>query len=148
MDFLPPLGEEGTRAPPRMKEVPRVKWFIPGLTVALLALALTPLAGQQKGDLNYQQSPPKPEPEGLKFIDQGQFAPRLKCYRTHEGVKMEIVADHPTVTNPVGMTFGPDGTLYVLEWVPPPKEGSNFPESFVIFTYKDGTKKKVAIMKK
>src|SRR5262249_49139779 len=32
------------------------------------------------------------------------------------------------------------------EWVP--AEGVNFPESSVTFTYKDGTKKRVAIMKK
>src|SRR5262249_48591333 len=126
--------------------VPLMKWFIPAL-VALSALSLAPLGGQEKQfDLTQQQSPPRPLPAGIKFIDQGQHDPRLKGYFTPDGVKMEIVADHPVVTNPVGMTFGPDGTLYVLEWLP--ATGANFPESFVVFTYKDGTKKKVAIMKK
>src|SRR5262249_42010099 len=72
--------------------------------------------------------------------------PRLKGYVTPEGLKVEIVAEEPTVINPVGMTFGLDGTLYVLEWVP--AEGANFPETFVTFTYKDGSKRKVAIMRK
>src|SRR4030095_12142897 len=66
-----------------------------------------------------------------------------------EVITMKVAPRPPAGTNPVGMTFGPDGTLYVLEWVPPPNAaGSNFPEDYVIFTYKDGTKKKVAIMKK
>ncbi len=117
-----------------------------GLALAALALCLTPLHGQQKLDLSQQQSPPKPQPEWVKFIDQGQNDPRLKGYFTPEGIKVEIVAEEPAVINPVGMTFGPDGTLYVLEWVP--AEGANFPESFVVFTYKDGTKRRVAIMRK
>src|SRR5207247_641811 len=88
----------------------------------------------------------KPRPEWLKIIDQGENDPRLKGYFTPEGIKVEIVAEEPTVLNPVGMTFGADGTLYVLEWVP--AEGANFPETFTVFTYKDGTKRKVAIMRK
>jgi putative membrane-bound dehydrogenase-like protein len=103
-------------------------------------------AGQPKTDLNQDQSPPRPKPAWVKYIDQGQNDPRLKGYFTPEGIKVEIVAEEPTVINPVGMTFDPDGTLYVLEWVP--AEGSDFPESSVTFTYKDGSKKKVAVMKK
>jgi putative membrane-bound dehydrogenase-like protein len=106
----------------------------------------TATRGQPKTDLNQQSSPPRPKPDWVKYIDQGDNDPRLKGYFTPEGIKVEIVAEAPTVINPVGMTFGPDGTLYVLEWVP--AEGANFPESTVVFTYKDGTKKKVAIMKK
>lgn len=122
--------------------------FTLGLT-GLLAIALGSAfsaRGQEKTDLNQQSSPPRPKPEWVKYIDQGDNDPRLKGYISPEGIKVEIVADAPTVINPVGMTFGPDGTLYVLEWVP--AEGENFPESSVVFTYKDGTKKKVAIMKK
>jgi putative membrane-bound dehydrogenase-like protein len=101
---------------------------------------------QPKTNINQDQSPPLPKPDWVQYIDQGVNDPRLKGYITPEGIKVEIVAEEPTVINPVGMTFGPDGTLYVLEWVP--AEGENFPESSVVFTYKDGTKKKVAIMKK
>jgi putative membrane-bound dehydrogenase-like protein len=122
-----------------------VQRSLPALVI-VLTLALAPLAGQQKLDLNQQQSPPKPRPEWLKLVDQGASDPRLKGYLAPEGVKVEIVAEEPTVINPVGMTFGPDGTLYVLEWVP--AEGAHFPESFVVFTYKDGSKRKVAIMRK
>jgi quinoprotein glucose dehydrogenase len=86
---------------------------------ACVALAvLAPLAGQQKLDLSQQQSPPKPRPRWLQIIDQGANDPRLKGYFTPTGIKVEIVAQEPTVINPVGMTFAPDGTLYLLEWVP------------------------------
>src|SRR5262249_54447757 len=105
-----------------------------------------PARGQLPAELAQPQSAPRPKPDWVKYVDQGENDPRLKGYITPEGLKVEIVAESPTVVNPVGMTFGPDGTLYVLEWVP--AAGENFPESFVIFTYKDGTKKKVAIMRK
>ncbi|MSR54816.1 MAG: hypothetical protein EXS09_16235 [Gemmataceae bacterium] len=55
-------------------------------------------------------------PEALSYIDHGKSDPRLKGYRTPEGFKLDIVATVPTLQNPVGMTFGPDGTLFVLEW--------------------------------
>jgi putative membrane-bound dehydrogenase-like protein len=120
--------------------------FVP---FALIGMFLSGLAAQQKPfDLKQIQSPPKPAPEGLKFIDQGQFDQRLKGYLTPEGFKVEIIAEEPVVINPVGMTFGDDGSLYVLEWRPVKGQENNFPESSVTFTYKDGSKRKVAIMKK
>ena len=97
-------------------------------------------------DLKQPQSPPRPKPEWLKIIDQGQFDPRLKGYYTPEGFRVEIVAENPTIVNPVGMQFGTDGTLYVLEWRPSP--GDEWRETPVTFTYKDGTKRNVATMKK
>lgn len=118
--------------------------------VVLCAAVVVPILAQphpQRPDLSQSQSPAKPAPEGLKFIDQGQFDPRLKGYWTPEGLRLEIVADAPTVINPVGMTFGPDGTFYVLEWVPTPGN-QNFPEVLETFTYKDGTQRKIATMKK
>lgn len=57
----------------------------------------------------------KPAPSWLKIIDQGDLDPRLKGYKTPEGIKVEIVAENPVVVNPVGMAFADDGTLYVLE---------------------------------
>lgn len=42
--------------------------------------------------------------------------PRLKGYRVPPGWKLEIVATEPLVINPVTMTWGPDGRLYVIEW--------------------------------
>jgi quinoprotein glucose dehydrogenase len=95
-------------------------------------------------DIQQPQFPPKPAPDGLKFIDQGQLDPRLKGYFTPEGFKLEIVAEEPTVINPVGMAFGTDGTLYVLEWLPSP--GDEWRETPVTFTYKDGSQRQVATM--
>src|SRR5260370_42429466 len=44
------------------------------------------------------------------------------------------------------MTFGLDGTLYVLEWLP--SLGDEWKETPEPMTYKDGTKRNVATMKK
>ena len=45
--------------------------------------------------------------------------PRTAGYRTPPGWKLAIAATEPMVVNPVLMTWGPDGRLYVVEW----KEG-------------------------
>jgi quinoprotein glucose dehydrogenase len=99
----------------------------------------------EKFDINQPQSPPLPVPSWVKMIDQGTNDPRLKGYFTPEGLKVEIVADYPTVVNPVGMTFADDGTPYVLEWLP---GGTNWNEHPEVFTYKDGSKRTVMTMKK
>ena len=82
-------------------------------------------ASETKTDFTKPESPMLPMPKGMKFVDQGKFDPRLKGYRTPEGFKVEIVADAPTIINPVGMRFGPDGTLFVLEWTP---DSNTWPE--------------------
>jgi quinoprotein glucose dehydrogenase len=84
--------------------------------------------------------------EWLKFIDQGKDDPRLKGYLAPEGIKVEIIADYPVVVNPVGMTFGDDGTLYVLEWRPFP--GASCPEVEETIRYRDGTTRSCAITRK
>src|SRR4051794_1556473 len=66
------------------------------------------------------QSPAKPEPFPVKLVDQGKFDPAFKGYYLPEGFKLEVVIDAPDTINPVGMTFGPDGTLYLMEWRPDP----------------------------
>jgi putative membrane-bound dehydrogenase-like protein len=107
-----------------------------------------PLFAQQTPiDIKQEQSPAKPAPPWLKIIDQGKNDPRLKGYLTPEGLKVEIVADYPTVVNPVGMTFAEDGTPFVLEWRPD-IGGSTFPEFKEEFTFKDGSKRLIATMKK
>jgi len=93
-----------------------------------------------------QQSPAKLAAKALKIIDQGVNDPRLKGYFTPEGLKVEIVAEEPVVVNPVGLAFGDDGTPYVLEWRPSP--GDEKREQAETFTYKDGTKRTIATVKK
>jgi putative membrane-bound dehydrogenase-like protein len=133
--------------PPSLIEETRVKLFVhAAVALAVVALTWQPVRGLPKTDYNQQQSPPRPRPDWVKIIDQGKNDPRLKGYFTPEGIKVEIVADYPVVTNPVGMTFGDDGTLYVLEWKP--FSGVSFPEYTETFTYKDGTKRNVATMRK
>ena len=44
--------------------------------------------------------------------------PRLAGYRVAPGYKVTIAATEPLVINPVTMTFGLDGRLFVVEWMP------------------------------
>ena len=94
------------------------------------------------------QSPTKPEPFPIKMVDQAQFDSKLKGYFLPEGFKLEIVIDEPDVINPVGMTFAPDGTLFVMEWRPDPVTGDKWFEVKETFRYRDGTTRQVATMKK
>ncbi|MCZ2341156.1 MAG: HEAT repeat domain-containing protein [Bacteroidales bacterium] len=86
-------------------------------------------------------------PFPTRLVDQGTFDPRLKGLLAPEGIKTEIVADAPTVINPVAMTFAPDGTLFVAEWRADPVHNAWF-EFAETFRYRDGTTRKVATMKK
>ena len=78
-----------------------VRWAVVALAAVVLSL---PAAATDK-----------PAPSRLKIIDQGDLDPRLKGYKTPEGIKVEIVAENPVVVNPAGMAFADDGTPYVLE---------------------------------
>jgi quinoprotein glucose dehydrogenase len=51
----------------------------------------------------------------IKLVDQGGGDPRLKGFFAPEGVKIEIAAASPVILASAGMTFGDDGTAYVLE---------------------------------
>lgn len=93
------------------------------------------------------QSPPKPAPFPVKLVDQGEFNPALKGYFLPEGFRLEVVASEPEVVNPVGMTFGPHGELYVLEWRPDPIT-PHWHEVKEVFRYRDGSTREVATMKK
>ena len=69
------------------------------LAVAVLTLSLFPdfrVRGAEPTDPK-SESPAKPAPSGLKYLDQGQNDPRLKGYRTPEGFKLEIVTAEPTL---------------------------------------------------
>jgi len=93
-----------------------------------------------------QQSAPKPAPFPTKLVDQGISDPRLKGLFAPEGFRVEIVAEAPTVVNPVGMTFGPDGSLFVIEWRPDlGKETAPF---FETIRYRDGSTRVLNTMKK
>ncbi|QJW93691.1 PVC-type heme-binding CxxCH protein [Frigoriglobus tundricola] len=120
----------------------------------LAALGLTPSGAAAAPPLPappefaQPQSPPKPEPFPVKYVDQGQFDPRLKGTALPEGFKAEIVIDAPDAINPVGMTFDPQGNLYVMEWCPDAVTGGKWFEVKETFRYKDGTTRQVATMKK
>jgi putative membrane-bound dehydrogenase-like protein len=127
------------------EENPRVKSLLSGPVVLVFAAGLS---AADPIDYLAPQSPPKSTPAWVKIIDQGRADPGLKGYFTPAGIKVEIVAEFPTVMNPVGMTFAADGTLYVLEWRPDPAGASGFPEYPETITYKDGSARRIATMKK
>jgi putative membrane-bound dehydrogenase-like protein len=117
---------------------------------ALLVLFFSPFAfaGPVPPEFAQPQSPAKPAPFEVKYVDQGTFDPKLKGILAPAGFKLEIVADYPAVVNPVGLTFGPDGTPYVIEWAPDPTSDGRWFEFAETFRYRDGSTRRVATMKK
>lgn len=121
--------------------------------VAALALAPTvreasALPPPAPAEFAQPQSPTKPLPFPMKLVDQGQFDEKFKGYFLPEGFRMEVIFSEPEVVNPVGMTFAPDGSLFVLEWRPDPVAGQNWFPVLETFRYKDGTTRQITTMKK
>lgn len=90
------------------------------------------------------QSATRPAPPWVEMVDLASENQGLAGIRMPKGWKVEIVADAPTVINPVGMTFDDDGTLYVLEWPQAEKQEQKIEK----LTYKDGTVRDLLTMKK
>lgn len=99
-------------------------------------------------DFAQPQSPLRPPPFPIEYVDQGSFDPRLKGLLAPAGFRVEIVAEDPVVVNPTGLTFAPDGTLFVAEWAVDPVTQGRWFEVKETFRFKDGTTKQVATMKK
>ena len=97
-------------------------------------------------DFTQPESPRRETPDWVKMFDQGKNNDKLKGYFTPTGVKLEIVADYPTVVNPIGMAFSRDGVAHVIEWTRG-KDPSVADERRTI-TYKDGTKREILVLKK
>ncbi len=116
-----------------------------GLLAAAPAFAAPPAP---PAEFAQPQSPTKPAPFPVQYVDQGKFDPRLKGLYAPEGFKVEVVADAPVVVNPVGMTFAPDGTLFVLEWTVDPVTKGQWFEFKETFRYRDGSTRQVATMRK
>jgi putative membrane-bound dehydrogenase-like protein len=95
-------------------------------------------------DFTKSQTPPKPAPDWLKIVDQGDIDPRLRGYKLPEGIRVEVVAEEPVTINPVGMTFAEDGTPYVLEW----RAGDGGHEAKEEVVYKDGSRRQILTMQK
>jgi len=119
--------------------------FLFGVIVLAPAAAAPPPA---PAEFAQPQSPTKPVPFPITYVDQGKFDPKLKGILAPEGFRVEIAAEDPVVINPVGMTFGPDGTFYVLEWTVDPVTKGNWFEFKETFRFRDGSTKQVATMKK
>lgn len=94
------------------------------------------------------QSATKPPPFPVKMVDQGQYDPALKGYYLPDGFRLEVALAEPDVVNPVGLTFAPDGSLFVLEWAQDPVAGDRWNAVLETFRYKDGTTRAVTTMKK
>lgn len=102
------------------------------------------------------ESDPRPAPAWVKMFDQGTLNPKLQGLMTPTGWTLDLVADFPTVVNPVGMTFDDASNLYILEWMPSYEEakqsetGRTRPggslEKHVTVTYRDGSTRQNVIM--
>ncbi len=79
-----------------------------------------------------------PAPDWVKMIDQGANDPRLKGYKTPEGIKVEIVAEDPVIDFPLALTFADDGTPFVWERQAP-KGKTVLKLEQVTYHYKDGS---------
>ncbi len=118
------------------------------LSLLIVAAAATAAPPAPPAEFAQPQSAPKPPPFAVNYVDQGKYDPALKGLSAPEGFQVEVVSDAPTVINPVGMTFGPDGTLFVLEWSVDAITGSKWFEFKETFRFRDGTTKQVATMRK
>ncbi|QDU79314.1 hypothetical protein Pla110_10220 [Polystyrenella longa] len=103
------------------------------LTLSLCLNLCGPLFAQD--DFQEYEFEKRPSPEWVKMIDQGTIDPKLSGIKTPAGIKVELFATDPAVIDPVGMSFAPDGTPYVLEW----RAASGKVNSNYEFTYQDGT---------
>ncbi len=77
-----------------------------------------------------------------KLVERGDADPRLKGFLAPEGVKIEIVADAPTVASGSVLAFGDDGTAYVLE-TRPDASGAKSKSKDVVKVLKDAQGKGV-----
>lgn len=125
--------------------------------VGALLTVPRPAAAQPPAVLNRVPPPPefsqpqsatRPPPFPVTLVDQGQFDPRLKGYFLPEGFRLEIVINEPEIVNPVGMTFAPDGSLFVMEWRPDPVTRDRWFPVAETFRYRDGTQRQITTMKK
>ena len=104
----------------------------PGALLPLLCCL--PLVAQD--DFEEYEFDKRPAPKWVRMIDQGTQNPELTGTQTPAGIKVELFATNPAVIDPVGMSFAPDGTPYVLEW----RQASGKENSFYEFEYQDGTR--------
>jgi mono/diheme cytochrome c family protein/glucose/arabinose dehydrogenase len=86
--------------------------FLPLLLSVVLTVPLAAQHGDRENDV--QQKPP---PESVKVPPAPVLSPEeaLSTLQVAPGFRVEIAAADPLVHDPVAMTFGPDGRLWVVE---------------------------------
>ena len=113
--------------------------FLPVCLLAGIAPGSTSLRSMAEAPENSSPRLP-PAPDWLKYVDQGGRYQRLKGYQTSQGVKLEIVAEDPTVLCPIELAFSDDGTPFVTECRHDPEPTA----TTSILTNRDGSRRTVA----
>ena len=98
-----------------MEIYPPVRPLLPHLTGLLLGLALASPLCAQRGDHPGEVQAPLPEHIKVPPAPALTAEEALKTFKLAPGFHLEIVAADPLVHDPVAMTFGPDGRLWVVE---------------------------------
>lgn len=101
--------------------------------------------GAPADDFLLNEFPSRPAPDWVQMIDAGTLNPQLAGISVPRGLGVEIVAQEPTVINPVGMAFAADGTPQVLEWLFDSQSGQH---ATYEVTFQDGTKTTIDRMQK
>jgi hypothetical protein len=87
---------------------------LPALLAALVVLASPLLA--QNGDRPGETQAPLPGHLRIPPTPVLSAEDSMKTFRVAPGFRVELVAAEPLVVNPVAMSFGPDGRLWVVEF--------------------------------
>jgi mono/diheme cytochrome c family protein/glucose/arabinose dehydrogenase len=87
---------------------------LPALLAALVVLASPLLA--QNGDRPGETQAPLPAHLRIPPTPVLSAEDSMKTFRVAPGFRVELVAAEPLVVNPVAMSFGPDGRLWVVEF--------------------------------
>lgn len=114
-----------------------------GLAVAQVGPSIKEPPATLRVDFSRPLTPPAPQPAGLELGAVGGGDRRLAGYRGPKGIRVEVVAESPTLRQPVAMTFADDGSLFVAE---DPVSADELRPAAHTFKYRDGSTRTVTLL--